>query len=189
MIADKLLARVTDDTPHGDRLRARHEVVADEDAAFNFIKDFIPIHPSFGQKGIVLRVDDEIIAALLYVEYNGSNVFCHIAGKPGRRWLNREFLFWAFSYPFDQLGCTRITGWVEEDNTDSRRFLENIGFVIEARLKGAGVHGQDVLLYRMLRSECRFLGRREKPEDRVRPADQPGYGANGADRQAGAGLH
>jgi hypothetical protein len=181
MIADKLLARVTDDTPHGDRLRARHEVVADEDAAFNFIKGFIPINPSFQQKGIVLRVDGEIIAALLYVEYNGSNVFCHIAGKPGRRWLNRDFLFWAFSYPFDQLGCRRITGWVEEDNAESRRFLENIGFSIEARLKGAGVHGQDVLLYRMLRSECRFLGRREGRQHPVRSADQQGDRIGGGD--------
>lgn len=167
MISDRLLARVTDDTPNGHRQRARHEVVADEDAAFRFIRDFIPINPSFDQKGIVLRVGDEVIAALLYVEFNGTNCFMHIAARPGRRWLNRDFLFWGFHYPFEQLGCSRITGWVEVDNTDSCRFLEHLGFVREATLKGAGVHGQDVILYRMFREECRFLGRRQGRQDPV----------------------
>lgn len=189
MISDQLFARVTDDTPHGQRLRARHECVADDDAAFRFISGFIPISPSFNQKGIVLKVDGEITAALLYVEYNGTNAFVHLAGKPGRRWLTRDFLFWAFHYPFVQLGCTRITGWVEEDNFDSRRFLKNIGFEDEARLEGAGIHGQDVILMRMFRKDCRFLGRWQRgQQDTVRRTNGSGGGADCSHSAASAGV-
>lgn len=138
------------------RALKRYEVASDEPAAFEFLNQFFPIYRSSWQKGIVLRRDGEVIAAALYVEFNGVNVFVHLAGLPGRRWLNREFLYWALQYPFVQLGAKRITGWVESTNTDSIRFCEHIGCKREATLSGAGQHGQDVYLYVLYQKDCRY---------------------------------
>lgn len=162
-VVERLQDRVVNGRPE---LRARFRVEADAVAAFDFIKDFIPIRPSQGQTGIVLRVGDEVIAALLYVEFNGTNVFAHLAGRPGRRWLNRDFLYWGLQYPFIQMGCSRVTGWVEADNVDSLRFLGHLGFEREATLTGAGVHGQDVILMRLFREDW-LLGRRQRRQHPV----------------------
>ncbi|MFA5606801.1 MAG: GNAT family protein [Leucobacter sp.] len=102
--------------------------------------------------------DDRILAGAVYCDYSGTNVFVHLAGE-GRRWLNREFLYVGFQYPFEQMRVRRLTGWVEESNLDARRFDEHIGFREEARLKGAARDGGDVILYVMWKEDCRWLRR------------------------------
>lgn len=95
------------------------------------------------------------IAGVAYAEFNGPNVVCHIAAV-GRQWATREYLWTIFDYPFNQLKCSRITVCIGEGNKDSRRFVEHLGFTQEANLQGAHPTG-DLVVYRMLRSECRFL--------------------------------
>lgn len=108
-------------------------------------------------KGITLIKNDVPQAAVLYNEFNGVNIFMHVAAFPGRRWMTRDFLHEAFKHPFITLGAHRITGWVESDNKDAIRFDEHLGFRKEAVLKNAGAEGQDVFLYVMTRDECRFV--------------------------------
>jgi RimJ/RimL family protein N-acetyltransferase len=137
--------------------RPRYEVVSDEPGAFDFVTRFFSLNWSDGQKGIVLKRDSEIIAACLYVENNGTNCFVHLAGKAGKRWLTRNFLYWCFHYPFVQVGLKRMTGWIEATNEDSIRFAEHIGMTREATLKGAGQNGVDVHLYVITRENCRYV--------------------------------
>lgn len=136
---------------------SKHEVKSDAEGAFHFLTQFFPLVRTADQKGIVQVRGGEIIAAALYVEFNGTNVFVHLAGKPGRRWLTRDFLFWGFHFPFIQMGCSRITCCVDACNADSRRFVEHIGWKYEATLKGAGVNGVDVRIYKMLREDCKYV--------------------------------
>ena len=131
-------------------------VVADRDLSYGFVAQKLGIGRTDQQRGLVLTRDDQPIAAVVYDEYNGSNVFMHVAAEPGRRWLNRWFLHEAFKYPFVTLGVSRITGWVEANNVDARRFNEHLGFKQEAVLKHAGSDGQDVILYVMFREDCRY---------------------------------
>lgn len=105
---------------------------------------------------IGLMRDGSLIGACLYDDYNGASVNMHIASDGSRSWLNREFLWYAFYYPFEQLGCKRVTGLVPESNLSARRFDEHLGFVLEAALKDAHPDG-DLLVYRMLRADCRWL--------------------------------
>ena len=107
-------------------------------------------------KGIVHEHDGEIIAAIVYDDYNGNNILAHIASDGSRRWLTRHFLHEMFKYPFVTQGCGRITVWIEASNTNSRRFVTNLGFTAEAVLEKAGRDGGDVLIYRMFRQECRY---------------------------------
>ena len=107
-------------------------------------------------RGLCQLQDDEVIAAVVYDEYNGQNIFMHVAARPGRRWMTRQFLHTAFHYPFVQLGVQRITGWVEASNLDARKFDEHLGFRHEATLIKAAPDGGDVCLYVMHREWCRY---------------------------------
>jgi RimJ/RimL family protein N-acetyltransferase len=137
--------------------QSRYSVECDNEGGFEFINRFFKIYRSEWQKSIVQKRDGEIIAAVLYQDFNGSNIFVHMAAEPGRRWGTKDFLYWTMHYPFVQLGAQRMTGWVEVDNIVAQKFDEHLGFKREAILKGAGQHGQDVILYVMHREDCRHV--------------------------------
>lgn len=101
-----------------------------------------------------------LVAGVLYEDWNGANILGHVAAVPGRRWLNREFLWFCFHYPFEQLGVKRITGIVPSVNADARRFDESLGFELEATLKDAHPLG-DLCVYKMTRDKCRWLSIRK----------------------------
>lgn len=97
-----------------------------------------------------------LVAGVVYAQWNGPNVVCHIASDRSRKWATREYLWTIFDYPFSQLRCKRITVEVGEGNKDSRNFVEKLGFVLEATLSGAHPSG-DLLVYRLWRHDCRYL--------------------------------
>jgi RimJ/RimL family protein N-acetyltransferase len=132
-------------------------LILEAQPVYDFVTGFMPLVRSEGQQGIGLVKDGEIIAGVLYDDYNGSNVWMHVAAKPGKTWLNRMFLRACFSYPFIQLNCKRVSGWVEVSNADARRFDEHLGFTPEAVLASAARDGGDVIIYRMFKDECRFI--------------------------------
>jgi len=105
---------------------------------------------------IGLERGGQIIAATIYNHYTGPNVMTSIVGEPGRRWLTRQYLGAIFRYPFLQLGVRRITALVATRNSDSRRFVEHLGFTVEGLMRHAAVD-DDLLVYGMLRQDCRFL--------------------------------
>jgi RimJ/RimL family protein N-acetyltransferase len=84
----------------------------------------------------------------------------HIAAE-GKRWMNRQILFAAFDYPFNQLGVRRITGLVPGKNMQARGFDEHIGFRLEGVMRNA-LKDDDILVYGMLREECRWLDLEKK---------------------------
>lgn len=134
-----------------------YKVAVDTEAAYEYVNKFFPVVRVADQRGIVQYRNDEVVAAALYVEFNGSNVFVHLAGSPDKRWLTRDFLYWGFHYPFVQLGCRRITCCVDVTNVTSRIFCEHIGLKPEAVLEAAGVGGVDVIVYKMFREDCKYV--------------------------------
>ena len=105
--------------------------------------------------GIGWALGGQLVAGVAYADWNGPNVVCHIAAE-GRHWLTRAYLWTIFDYPFRQLKCNRITVCVGEGNAASRRFVQHLGFALEATLKGAHPSG-DLLVFCMLKSTCRWL--------------------------------
>lgn len=138
-----------------------NELCFDYPEVFEFVSGFFPLNYSPSAAGIGLKKDGQLISGVVYDDFNGKNVWMHVASVPGRRWLNREYLYAGFAYPFIQLGCERITGWVEASNTDAIRFDEHLGFKREAVLKRAAQDGGDVFIYVMFREDCRFLKERK----------------------------
>lgn len=106
--------------------------------------------------GIGLEENGKLLAGVLYEDYNGASVLGHVAALPGKAWLNREFLWICFAYPFCQLHVKKIIGLVGEKNEAAREFDENLGFVLETALKDAHPDGS-LLVYSMTREQCRWL--------------------------------
>ena len=103
-----------------------------------------------------LERDGELIAGVVYNEFTGPDVQMHVAAIPGRRWLTKEFLWFAFAYPFVQLGCVRVSGRVGSKNKDALRLNYHLGFEYEATLKHA-ILDEDLILLVMWQEKCRFL--------------------------------
>lgn len=111
-----------------------------------------------GATGIGLEEDGELIAAVVFNMYTKASICMNVASDRSKNWLNRDFLFRAFAYPFIQLKCNRITALVRVDNLDAQRFDEHLGFKKEGLIRRASEDGTDMILYGMLREECRWLG-------------------------------
>lgn len=107
--------------------------------------------------GIGWQKNGQLVAGVAYANFNGVNIECHIASDGSKQWMTREYLRTIFDYPFRQANVRRITVCVGEGNSASRKFVEHLGFRLEARLHAAHPTG-DILIYRMWRDECRFIG-------------------------------
>lgn len=106
-------------------------------------------------RGIGVMEDGELIAGVVYNEYNGVNINAHIAGI-GKNWLTKSFLWVMFDYPFNQIGVKRISAFIEDENKEAIRFDTKLGFIYETKLEGAYVNG-DILVYVMRREDCKWL--------------------------------
>jgi RimJ/RimL family protein N-acetyltransferase len=114
---------------------------------------------NFNEDAVSLGVvqDGKLIAGVVFNMYTESSICIHVAAEPGKHWLSRDFLFRTFAYPFLQLKCNRVTGLVRADNFKAQKLNENLGFVKEGILRCAEKDGTDVILYGMLKDECRWL--------------------------------
>jgi hypothetical protein len=112
-------------------------------------------------RGTAIGLDKHGIlhAGVLYEDWNGANIICHIAGIG--RWACKEYLRVIFDYPFRQLEAKRITVPVASVNKKARKFVEHLGFELEATLQGAHPQG-DLLIYKMTPDKCRWLNLKER---------------------------
>ena len=117
------------------------------------VKDF-----GHGSIAIGQEQNGELISGTVYNMYSGPSICMHVAAEPGKLWLTREYLFRSFAYPFLQLKCHRVTGLVRVDNLAAQKLDEHLGFVREGVLRRGASDGTDMIIYGMLRDECRWLG-------------------------------
>lgn len=107
---------------------------------------------------IGLEKDGKLLAGVIYDYYNGVNVCMHIAALEGKRWATKSFLHMMFWYPFEQLGCSRMTGFIPENgNPAARNFAEQLkGIELEGRMADAHPLG-DMLIFCMKKENCTYL--------------------------------
>ena len=138
----------------------RHEtftsVIFDTEQAREFMSQYFTIQKCPDQKGMVQITNGKTVGAIMFEQYNGTNIWGHAAGLPGTNWLTRHMLFSFFDYPFNQLDCERITVWVDADNIASRRFVKRLGFTRECVMTRAGKGGVDAHIYVMFREDCKY---------------------------------
>lgn len=126
-------------------------------ALYEFLKSHgvsIPRSEDFQAIG---RINKEL-ALLGVVGYNG---FCgrtcmmHVAGDG--RWVNREFLWAAFSYPFQQLDVVQVFATVASRNTQALRFNYHLGFTLMKTVVRGWGPDDDLLILTMPKNQCRWL--------------------------------
>ena len=103
-----------------------------------------------------LERDGEIVAGVIYQDWNHKSIVCHIA-VDGR--LTPAFLAAICDYPFNVCQVDKIIVPVASENANSKDFVEKFGFTEEARIKEAHPDG-DIILYTLTRDNCRYLGER-----------------------------
>jgi len=122
----------------------------------------LPGLDGFGAPGsysaIGWEVGGRLVAGVVYSDYRpGCWVVMTVASDGSGKWLSREFLHAAFQYPFEQLNTPRINAFVDAENTAALRFDLHLGFTLEGRLRQAAAEKRDLLLFGMLKEECRWL--------------------------------
>lgn len=112
---------------------------------------FPPNAPSIG-----LLENGRIVGGVVYTMYTGNGIMMNVAGGY-KGWINRAFIRAAFAYPFKQLGCTRVSGLVRVDNFAAQKFDERLGFKREGLVRRGDDDGTDLIMYGMLREECKWI--------------------------------
>ena len=99
------------------------------------------------------KTGKRFIAGVVYDEYTGASITANIviAGM-----MSKRFLHDIFDYPFNQLGVDRIISHVKSNNVAAIRFNNKIGFKFTAIIPGV-YRDADMIVYTMLRDDCRFL--------------------------------
>jgi RimJ/RimL family protein N-acetyltransferase len=108
----------------------------------------------FDEKGVVVGVIYDGFTCNSDATYANCNM--HVAARKGSKWATRDFLYHAFSYPFNFMNCNRVTATVEQYNEKALKLNRRLGF------KDEGVHreaynGNDMIILGMLKRECKWL--------------------------------
>lgn len=125
--------------------------------------------PDYRRRGVTIAIaeNDRLIAVCAYSGYNGVDVDITIAAD-SPAWCRRDILAALFGYPFRQLHCRRVTVQIEKPNRRARRLAEGLGFTYEGKLRRGAANGNDVMIYGMLRKECRWMEDEDELQRAVR---------------------
>lgn len=112
-------------------------------------------------------VDSEIIGVVGYEGFTGAACRMHMAGEG--RWINREFLYKAFRYPFITLSLPMVFGVVPSGNKTALEIDLKLGFTELLYIEGA--HPDGGLHFLQLKKEnCRYLLEMENGQKSARAA-------------------
>jgi RimJ/RimL family protein N-acetyltransferase len=125
--------------------------ISDLVAKANDVDTFGEVFHSIG-----VEKDGEIIGGVVYNLASKTNICMHVASTE-TAWMTKQFLFFAFAYPFLQLNKRRVTGLVPAKNINAQKFDEKLGFKFEGIMRH-GDTDDDLIIYGMLKEECRFIG-------------------------------
>lgn len=96
----------------------------------------------------------ELVGGVVFTQYTVTNItITSVLEAP----LTRKFMRAIYFYPFLQLKVRRVTALVDKLNAVSRELLEHDGYVEEGCLREAAPNGDDVMVYGLLKKDCRWL--------------------------------
>lgn len=108
-------------------------------------------------KPIGMRDNGALIAVTVFDSFTTTGCWVHVVSNGGKRWVNKEYIIRVFAYPFLQCNYPRLNSFVSVNNKAAIAFNEWFGFVREGVLREAGDDGEDLIVFGLLRRECRWL--------------------------------
>lgn len=107
-----------------------------------------------GATAIGLASGDKIIAGMIVTNYSRYTRNCEVSfAADTPKWATKPSIRAMLRYPFEQLGCQRITTVIARSNTRSIRFNEGIGFKQEGVMRLGAGH-EDALIFGLLKAEA-----------------------------------
>ena len=107
-------------------------------------------------RSIGLKKDGEFVAGVIYENWHGKSITCHIA-VIGR--ITPAYLFAIFDYPFNVCKVGKMIAPVNSANIASIIFVKKMGFQEEARIIDAMADG-DMVIFTMPKERCKYLENR-----------------------------
>lgn len=104
---------------------------------------------------IGVRRHGVVVAGIVYTNFTGTSVAMHVAAAEDN-WIVPDLLWVSFDYPFRQLGCDKVFGYVKASNDLAMQFDLKLGFEVEAVIKDVYPDG-DLFILSMRREGCRWL--------------------------------
>lgn len=106
---------------------------------------------------IGIEFGDQLVGAAVFDTFSPGDCMVHLASDGSKNWLTKDFIFQVFAYVFVQCKFPRCTATVFENNEPSIRIVQKFGFKEEGRLRESGRNGEDLVVFGMLRRECKYL--------------------------------
>ena len=106
---------------------------------------------------IAIARDGELVGAAAFDTFSDRECVIHLASDGSKRWISREFIVHVFAYAFHQCYFRRLTAFVSAKNEPSLKIVRQFGFQEEGRARSAGRDGEDVVMFGLLREECRYI--------------------------------
>tara|TARA_R110002060_G_scaffold60133_4_gene69870 strand:- start:601 stop:927 length:327 start_codon:yes stop_codon:yes gene_type:complete len=103
--------------------------------------------------------DEEILGVILFSDYDGNNIFIHVALDSPRA-CQRKIIKLMFDYTFNQAGCGRVTATCDNSNDRIKKLVEGVGFEKEGLMRNAMQIDEtyvDTVIYGMLKENCRWV--------------------------------
>lgn len=111
-----------------------------------------------GAKALGVVSKGDLVAGVIYERYNGVHMEVAITARRGSKWADRQTLAHLFGYPFNQMQCVAITALVPATNLESLNLATKLGFEAEAYVKFAAPDGSPMVVLKMFRENCRWIG-------------------------------
>lgn len=86
----------------------------------------------------------------------GGSIRMHVRGF-APNWLNREFLWLAFDYPFNQLFVPKVLGFIRGDNEEVTKFSTKLGFKPVAWVDDVFPNYVPLIILELHKSDCKWL--------------------------------
>jgi len=98
------------------------EIITDSFKLRGWLSDRIPAKFDDLAVFIGLETNGKIVVCVCYEDFNKASVKCHIA-IDGR--INKEFLWYMFHYPFEEMKVKKIIALIDSFNVKSLKFYNS----------------------------------------------------------------
>lgn len=120
-----------------------------------WISDKLGGEAPFDTQCIGIDVDGEVKAVVSYSNFAGKSCNFSMVGE-GKNWMNKDFLWAMFDYPFNKLGLKVILATISGNNDKSLNMCRKLGFQKVVQIADAHKDG-DLVIFEMRKDGCKWL--------------------------------